>query len=505
MILLQGITEIFTGYAPTLKKELDIIRFFSGFCQKETITQSPYFSFYAEKNHPLKKSKFEKKFIKRRSFTRPRKGVKAYMAAHEFMEARSKDPEPINIQDIIHINRLVRELPDDDSEMPVYNPERSFIRDFKPGAILYQGAEPADFAACMDFILKTIRQPSALHPILQAAHVFFMMVLVHPFKDGNGRTSRLLSTYIMKRNGFDLITTAYEEYYIWDKDLLNFIKQPCDFYQLSVGPQHIQAWMRYYVVSISQAYQELFKLKLACKIAEFRGIFFKQTTQYTLVSPVPANTPLKIEKQHIRRYGPIGGQWAYRDIEGNIIAWNVRFNGYPRKNIPKCYYFFQWFSNNTWQRTGMQFEDMLPIYGLHKIRASKGKTVLIFEGEKCADAAETLLPENQFITLSRAAASGLGSVGQTDWQPLINAGVSDILVWRDNDIVGKQTEVELCKLLHRAGCKTQILSEEALKDKPAKWDIANAVSEGLTTQECIAFLKAHMVAFVPAEKEKSAS
>lgn len=42
----------------------------------------------------------------------------------------------------------------------------------------------------------------SLHPIVQAALAHFEFVWVHPFSDGNGRTARLLSSYLLMRAGY---------------------------------------------------------------------------------------------------------------------------------------------------------------------------------------------------------------------------------------------------------------------------------------------------------------
>lgn len=55
-----------------------------------------------------------------------------------------------------------------------------------------------------------------LHPIVLAARFKYMFLKIHPFIDGNGRTSRWLFNYIMKLNGYTRVIIYpedKEEYY----------------------------------------------------------------------------------------------------------------------------------------------------------------------------------------------------------------------------------------------------------------------------------------------------
>jgi len=55
-----------------------------------------------------------------------------------------------------------------------------------------------------DFFIHYERQKKILHPILLAAEMHERLVTIHPFVDGNGRTSRLLMNFILLKNGYTL-------------------------------------------------------------------------------------------------------------------------------------------------------------------------------------------------------------------------------------------------------------------------------------------------------------
>jgi len=50
-------------------------------------------------------------------------------------------------------------------------------------------------------LVEWLREESTIHPVLVAGIAQFQLVHIHPFIDGNGRTSRLLSTLCLYRAG----------------------------------------------------------------------------------------------------------------------------------------------------------------------------------------------------------------------------------------------------------------------------------------------------------------
>ena len=52
-------------------------------------------------------------------------------------------------------------------------------------------------------LVAWINQAEEVHPVLVSGAAQFQLVHIHPFVDGNGRTSRLLSTLCLYRAGYD--------------------------------------------------------------------------------------------------------------------------------------------------------------------------------------------------------------------------------------------------------------------------------------------------------------
>lgn len=68
----------------------------------------------------------------------------------------------------------------------------------------------------LDFLLKEFfdwyrKGKKTIHPVELAALVHLKFVTIHPFSDGNGRISRLLMNFVLKKEGFPLLDIPYEK------------------------------------------------------------------------------------------------------------------------------------------------------------------------------------------------------------------------------------------------------------------------------------------------------
>lgn len=55
-----------------------------------------------------------------------------------------------------------------------------------------------------DYFIHYSRQKGRMHPVILAAEMHERLVSIHPFVDGNGRTSRLVMNLILLRNGYTI-------------------------------------------------------------------------------------------------------------------------------------------------------------------------------------------------------------------------------------------------------------------------------------------------------------
>jgi Fic family protein len=84
-----------------------------------------------------------------------------------------------------------------------YRTIQNHVANSRTGQIIYAPPPPEQVAPLMHDLVEWLRSETTAHPVLVAGIAQFQLVHIHPFVDGNGRTSRLLSTLCLYRSGYD--------------------------------------------------------------------------------------------------------------------------------------------------------------------------------------------------------------------------------------------------------------------------------------------------------------
>jgi len=130
---------------------------------------------------------------------------------------------------------------------------QNFVANSKTGAIVYTPPPAADVTALMRELVEWLRDEQGIHPVLMAGVAQFRLVHTHPFVDGNGRTSRLLSTLCRYRAGYDfkrLFTIS--EYY--DRDRAAFYAA---LQRVREAGMDLTGWLEFFIAGLSTQLQEV--------------------------------------------------------------------------------------------------------------------------------------------------------------------------------------------------------------------------------------------------------
>lgn len=89
-------------------------------------------------------------------------------------------------------------------------------------------------------------QPPHLSPILYTGIGHYQLVAIHPFEDGNGRTTRILTTLILIKYGYNMTSFfALESYYNRNRKAYYEALNSADKYRVEQKPD-LTRWLEYY-------------------------------------------------------------------------------------------------------------------------------------------------------------------------------------------------------------------------------------------------------------------
>jgi Fic family protein len=99
-----------------------------------------------------------------------------------------------------------------------YRDGQNVIRDSETGTIVYLPPECQDVPSLMAGLVSWVEQEREVLPVpLIAGLAHYQFVTIHPYFDGNGRTARLLATFLLQRGGYGLNGFfSLEEYHARD-------------------------------------------------------------------------------------------------------------------------------------------------------------------------------------------------------------------------------------------------------------------------------------------------
>ncbi len=189
-----------------------------------------------------------------------------YRKAFDFVSRYLKKGGPVTEGLVREIHkRLVEGVRGGAAAPGEYRKVQNYVVNSATGKAVYTPPPPQDVPPLMRELVAWLNQPGDVHPVLVSGIAQFQLVHIHPFVDGNGRTSRLLSTLCLYRAGYDfkrLFTIS--EYY--DRDRTAFYRAI-----QSVREQNMDmtGWIEFFVEGLSTQMHEIVrrgKLAIRCDV-----------------------------------------------------------------------------------------------------------------------------------------------------------------------------------------------------------------------------------------------
>jgi Fic family protein len=177
-----------------------------------------------------------------------------YRSAFEFVSECLNSGDPITEGLIREIHRkLVEDVRGGSAAPGDYRRIQNYVANAATGEVIFTPPSAVEVPIMMSEMVKWLNSGLEIHPVLISGIAQFQLVHIHPFLDGNGRTSRLLSTLCLYKAGYDfkrLFTIS--EYY--DRDRPTFYKS---IQSVRENGMDMTGWLDYFITGLQTQMVEI--------------------------------------------------------------------------------------------------------------------------------------------------------------------------------------------------------------------------------------------------------
>lgn len=171
-----------------------------------------------------------------------------YRDAFEFVSQYLREDGPLTEALIRELHkRLVSGVRGGAAAPGEYRKVQNYVVNAVTGETVYTPPPAHDVPMLMAEMAGWLQRERSIHPVLVSGVAQFQLVHIHPFLDGNGRTSRLLSTLCLYRAGYDfkrLFTIS--EYYDRDRPAFYRALQSVRAQSMDMTP-----WLEFFVEGLA--------------------------------------------------------------------------------------------------------------------------------------------------------------------------------------------------------------------------------------------------------------
>ena len=247
-----------------------------------------------------------------------------YRDAFDLVSEYLGSGEPITEALIREIHkRLVNGVRGGSAQPGRYRTIQNYVANSRMREVVSTPPGPEQVGPLMHEFVGWLQADTDVHPVLAAGIAQFQLVHIHPFVDGNGRTSRLLSTLCLYRSGYDFrrLFTLSEFY---DRDR-------AAFYTALQGVRDrgmdLSGWLEYFVEGLATQMNEV---KRRGEIVIRRDVIARQhslnSRQAAVVEALLVGGALGIEEMEGRIAG-VHRRALQRDLKGLGRARNCNDGG----------------------------------------------------------------------------------------------------------------------------------------------------------------------------------
>ena len=186
--------------------------------------------------------------------------VQNYKRALDWIGQRLQVKKPISVADILKLHRITMDglLPDE--KVGKFRSGPIYVVDVhgKEEKVRYVGPESKKLLNLYQELSTWIQSvEDSLHPILAAGILHYEFVSIHPFADGNGRVTRLLTLFFLRKNGYGFRNVLVPDVYYLQNRLGYYqaLNQAKVYSEQRIAD--LTPWFAYFVSGIYEAAKEL--------------------------------------------------------------------------------------------------------------------------------------------------------------------------------------------------------------------------------------------------------
>jgi len=208
--------------------------------------------------------------------------VQNYKRALDWIEQRLQVKKPISVADILKLHSITMDglLPDE--KVGKFRSGPIYVVDVhgKEEKIRYTGPESKKLLNLYQELFTWIQSvENSLHPILAAGILHYEFVSIHPFADGNGRVTRLITLFFLRKNGYGFRNVLVPDvYYLQNRlDYYRALNQAKVYSEQRIAD--LTPWLAYFVSGIYEAAKELEHDISLIKLTSKNGKTFRLSRQ----------------------------------------------------------------------------------------------------------------------------------------------------------------------------------------------------------------------------------
>ena len=277
----------------------------AGKLRKNSKKKSSYASNKIEGN-PLSEKQVDEVIDRdeRKHFLKSEQEVRNYFLALNYLEEKAKKKEKFTKKLILDVQKFVEKGASEEKiglRGPMPPGVLFAVYDSLTGEPDYIPPEYIDIPELLDELVEYVNTTDD-HPLIVAAVVHYQLVTIHPFEDGNGRTARLLSGYVLDINGYGFNGIgSLEEYFAYDvNEYYESIQMglPALYYSGRNDPPHPEIWLNYFLRMV-----QLYSNKV-CELSE-RSYTEEITGSLSYLKEKEKELLLFLINQYKREFTPI--------------------------------------------------------------------------------------------------------------------------------------------------------------------------------------------------------